>query len=227
MTTVDDPTIPEAAPVLPTADIATITTPDDRLIAALGPEPDVDDLTPEEAEQAFAAWREQWALADLEDADYCARKLQQARARQGEIDHVARTRIAQITEWQERENARHAPDIAYFEGRLETFHRMRRAEDEKHAKTIELPIGVRLRSQAGKLRVVVTDEAEAIAWLEKHCSAAIVYPPAAIDKVEVQRLLGAKAQGEKASGVYPAVDANGEVAPGVVIERGDVTYTIS
>lgn len=233
MTTTDTPTDDAGADLEPgnvlatSGKIAPAVTPEDRLIAALGPEPDVSELPPDEAEQALAAWREAWDLRDLEDADWAARKLQQVRARQGEIDKVARTRIAQIQEWQARENARHEPDLAYFAGRLETFHRFRRAEDEKHNKTVELPCGVTLRSQAGKLKVNVTDEAELVAWLEQHCASAIIFPPATVDKNEVSRRLGAKAQAEKAAGSYPAVDSDGVVVPGVEIVRGEVSYTIS
>lgn len=204
-----------------------IETPEDRLVAALGPEPDTTELTPLGAEEALAAWREQWVARNLDDADYAARRLQQTRARVGTVDALAARRIAQISEWAERERARYQPDVAYWSGRLEAFHRTARAADEKHAKTVALPCGVELRSQAGKIKTIIVDAGEAVAWLEQHHAAAIRFPPAEIDKVEVQRAFGAKAQAEKDAGTYPAVTADGEIVPGIELVRSDVGYTIS
>lgn len=209
----------------------------DRLIAALGPAPtrtsSIDaagnEISEDDADyQArYDQWRETFTPADLSDADYCARRYRQLSAKIGAVDAIEREQVATIKEWGDRERARYASDLGYWQGRLETFHRAERLADPKHAKTIALPCGVQLRSQAGKIRTEIVDEAAALAWLEQHASACIEYPAPKIVKPTVVQQFGAKASGETEPGEYVAVDAQGEVVPGITFVRGDTTFTVS
>lgn len=214
---------------------------DDRLTAALGPEPtpssEIDAAgheIPEDPDvfaQRYEAWRAGFAPETIEDADFAARRYRKVSAKLGEIDKIARDQIAQIEEWAKIEGQRHRENLAYWASRLEAFHRIERAADPKHAKTIALPCGVELRSQAGKISTVIAEDgparAELVAWLEQNASVAVEYPPAKVLRTKLVQLFGSKAQGESEPGSYPAVSTDGEIVPGVEFVRGDTTYTIS
>lgn len=190
------------------------------------PQPATDE-TPDEYNERIQTWRAAYVVSDVADADYCARRYRQAQAAAGDIAALAQRRKAEIDEWATTASARHADTATFFAGRLEHFHREQRAADPKHGKTIALPNGVQLRSQAGKLSVVVDDEKQAVAWAEVNASSVVVYPDPKIDKTVAAALFGGKAKAEKDAGVYPAVSADGELVPGISIVRSDTTYTIS
>lgn len=201
---------------------------DDDLTTTLGGEPvQLPDETPDAYEERLTTWRDQYTVTDLADADWLGRGLRRTQARIGAIDQLAARRKAEIDEWADTQRARHAADLAFFAGRLEQYHRAEREADPKHNKSLLLPCGVSLRSQAGKISVVVTDENAATLWLEANASSTIEYPAPKIIKTEVAKLFGAKAAGETAEGTYPAVSADGEIVPGVELVRGSVSYTQS
>lgn len=201
---------------------------DADLTASLSDEPvALPDESTDDYQARLQTWRETYTVTDLADADYAGRRYRQAQAAAGDITALATLRKAEIDEWATKARARHDDTAAFFAGRLEHFHRTERERDPKHNKTIELPCGVVQRSQAGKLSVVVDDEAAAVAWAEQSAASAVVYPAPKIDKTVAAALFGAKAKGETTEGTYPAVSADGEVVPGISIVRGSTTYTIS
>lgn len=201
---------------------------DADLTASLADEPQpAPDETPDEYDTRLNTWRDTYTVNDLADADYCGRRYRQAQAASGDITALATRRKAEIDEWAQKARARYDDTAAFFAGRLEHFHREQRLADPKHAKTVDLPCGVILRSQAGKLSVVVDDEQAAVAWAEQSAASAVVYPAPKIDKTVAAALWGAKAKGETAEGTYPAVSADGEVVPGISIVRGATSYTLS
>lgn len=201
---------------------------EDRLIAALGDEPDTSDMPPEIAEAEIERWRDQWNATDLEDADYAARRYRRLEAKVAEIDTLAARQKATIDEWATAQKARYENDVAYWHGRLEAFHRAAREADPKHNKTIALPCGAELRSNAGRLSVKIDPdrEAEARAWLEENASACISYPDPVIVKTEVAKHFADLAKSKPEEGEYVAVTPEGEIVPGVMIVRGPVTYVV-
>lgn len=201
---------------------------DADLTASLSDEPTaLPDETTDDYEARLQTWRDTYTVTGLADADYCGRRYRQAQAAAGDITALATFRKAEIDEWATRARKRHDDTAAFFAGRLEHFHRLERERDVKHNKSVSLPCGVELRSQAGKLSVVVDDEKAAIVWLEQNAASVVVYPEPRVDKTAAAAMFGGKAKASADPGDNPAVTADGEVVPGITIRRSDTTFSIS
>jgi hypothetical protein len=188
--------------------------------------PDVDDREAPPLEETFA----EWTIADLDNATWAARHLNRRLDRLAAIRAHAEQERARVDEWELRESERLNADVAFFTGRLEAFHHHALEVDPRNAKTVRLPDGTELRSQAGKLAVEVTDLEAFTAWCELNELAddLLRYKSPEAEKARIASLLGAKAAAETEPGTYPAmVDESGETVPGVEIVRKPRTYTIS
>ena len=92
--------------------------------------------TQQDGEQSVTRFR----VTDMEQANWCFRKLQALRANVAEIDSLAEKEIARINDWREKELVGLNDSIAYFEVLLKDFHEMKLLDDPK-AKTITTPYG--------------------------------------------------------------------------------------
>lgn len=187
--------------------------------------PDLEDQEAPELEDALTGWE----ITDLDNATWAARNLARRQRRLDTIRaHAARER-ARIDEWEAGETGRLERDVAFFESRLEAFHRDALAKDPRGAKTIKLPDGTHLRSQAGKLAVEVTDIEAFARWVEESEQDGLLrYAEPEVEKAAVAARFGGKADREKAEGNYPAViEETGETVPGVEIVRRPRTYKVS
>lgn len=196
----------------------------DRLLAFSGP-----DVVDYEEGDAWMAFNDVAFADDLETAAWYARKATRLRVRRAEVERVLKDQRAMLDAWFERETAALDRDLEFFLGRLRAFHVARLADDPKHAKTVRLPDGTELRSQAGKLSTVVDDAQQLIDWATDQGLGEEVlrWPDPSPDLTELAKRYGAKAQAETEPGEYPAVADGGEVVPGVKIKRGDRTYTVA
>lgn len=192
---------------------------EDDLVAALKPDTIPDDPDDGTANEALADWN----VANIDEANWAARKLARLTRRRAEITASADRQRAAIDEWEARVARKLDADLTFYGGRLEVFHRLVLADDPK-AKTVPL-VEVTLTSTAGRVSVQVTDEAAAVAWAETNEHADIVtYPEPKIDKKEVAKEFGQKVSAE--AGEYPVVDPDsGEVAPGIAFVRGERNFT--
>lgn len=198
--------------------------PADRLVAALAPDniPDFDDG---EAETVLAAL----TIEDLDGATWSARRLRRAQQRVLELAAIAADQHTRINDWLTGETAALTRDIAFFEGRLHGFHEFALRADPKHAKTINLPDGTALASQAGKLAVEVTDVGALIEYAETVGIAELIldYPEPKPKRVEISKRFASKAEGEFEPGEYAAFDREtGEEVPGVSIVRKPRSFSI-
>jgi len=200
----------------------------DRLIAAMAP-PDLDALVDELEDGGAQDALEAWQIADLDAASWAARHLARRRERIAEIVQLAQDQAFRIAQWKAEETARLEADAAFFEGRLHAFHERALVTDPR-AKTIKLPDGTELRSQAGKLAVEVEDLEQFSRWAEENGRAddLLRMGDPQPNKVEIAKAFSAKAEAEKDPGEYPAIVAEtGETVPGVIIVRKPRTFTVS
>lgn len=197
----------------------------DRLVAALGPEPEYDAGDPDAAEK-LEAWRERWEPTDLDEIDWCARRLDRARQRMIDVEAVATREYERIRAWVGAEQEKAGRDATYFEGRIIDWHH-RVLEDDPKAKTINLPCGAAVKSTAGRLRVEVEDPNALVPWLEEHATTALEWPEPKVKLTELAKRFGSKAQGETEPGPYPAITPEGEIVPGVKIVRGQRSHTVT
>lgn len=197
-----------------------MTATEDSLAGALGPT-DRDNFEDGTAADALA----EWAVDDLDEAQWAARKLTRARHKIDEYRRLHEDIVARADQWITRETEALVSDQAFFETRLEAFHRAALDADPK-AKTIRLPDGTELASNAGRLAVEIDDADALVRWAEENevAEELLEYPEPKPKKAEVAARYGTKAGDEP--GEYPAVIADtGEVVPGVKIVRRPRSYT--
>lgn len=201
-------------------------TPAGRLVDAMAPEVEPD----YEEGEAWAAFAD-LEIADLDHATWAARKLRRLKARADEVGKVYARQQAILDQWLAEETRTILGDASFFEGLLRGYHERRLRDDPKHAKTVKMPDGTHLRSQAGKLAVEVVDLEAFERWAEENEieHELLRFPEhGEPNKAEIAKRYGAKAAGEDQPGAYPAVIAEtGETVPGVIIKRNERTFTIS
>lgn len=198
--------------------------PADRLLAALAPD-NVPDFEDGEAETALEAM----TVEDLDGASWAAGRLHRAQRKISELATLAADQHARINDWLEAETARLGRDAAFFEGRLRGFHEYALRTDPKHAKTINLPNGTALASQAGKLAIEITDLDALVIYAETEgiTDDILDYPAPKPKKVAIAKKFASKAEDETEPGEYAAFDRqSGVEVPGVQVVRQPRTFSI-
>lgn len=208
---------------------------EDRMVAALAPAEIAAFIVADGVEQVLEdgiaeVVLEEWeGPHDLDTASWASRHLARRRQKIASVKALAAEQRFRVNEWEAHETRALEADARFFEGRLRAFHEHALATDPR-AKTIALPDGAELRSQAGKLAVEV-DDLEAFAlWCEQNELALELLRLADPEpnKTAIAKRFSAKAENEKEPGEYPAVVADsGETVPGVKIVRKPRTYTVS
>lgn len=184
------------------------------------PENALGELSDEEHEAALEAWR----IDGARTAAWALRRYRRAAADVERAVGLADELRAQADEYEAQVKARANRDLTYFEGRLRFWHAVE--TDGRKTKTVELP-GGKLTARKGSVRAIVEDEKAAVEWLEDHAPDAIVYRDPTVDKAKIKTAFGTKVDAEL-PGQYPAVDAEtGEVVPGVSLERGEPSFTVT
>jgi len=155
---------------------------------------------------------------DIGDATYHARRHARILRERAALDQARAELVAEITEWHAKADAKLAKRLAWHLTALTAY--MQREHDENGTKTVDLPNGTRLERRTGKLSVLIEDPERAVAWCEANLTPALVPQPPKLAKAELLAQLSAKAADTTDAGQYPAITADGEIVPGLVIERG-------
>ena len=91
--------------------------------------------------------KERWKVMNLDSANWCLRKLAALKAKQQEIDKLAKQEMERIRVWQEQASKGLDRQAEFFTGLLEEYHRGELRKDPK-TKTIATPYGeMHLRKQ--------------------------------------------------------------------------------
>lgn len=172
---------------------------------------------------------EGWEPLDIDSASWAARHLARRQSRIAEVADIASEQRARIDQFEHDQTERLRADATYFEMLLRGFHAHALAADPR-AKTVRLPDGTELRSQAGKKAVEVTDVELFQAWAEENGLALELFnPPSAPapNKAEIGKRFGGKAESVDVPGTFPAVvPETGELIPGVEVVRKPRTFTV-
>lgn len=155
---------------------------------------------------------------DLGDATYHARRHARILRERAALDKTRAELVAEITEWHAKADAKLAKRLAWHLTALTAY--MQREHDENGTKTVDLPNGTRLERRTGKLSVVIEDPERAVEWCAANLTPALVPQPPKLAKAELLAQLSTKAADTTDAGQYPAITADGEIVPGLVIERG-------
>lgn len=177
----------------------------DDLAAALAPPdefaatPDIDDDGPD-----------RFVVDNDRKGTWALRKLGEARARLGEIDVLYEEELARLDAWRERAKAEPKRSATYFEGLLQNYLRILRADDPdgKKRSSWSLPGGtIQARRSAS---MTVTDPVALLAWAQaNHPDLIVAEVPAGVAK----KLLA------KDGADLTVFTADGEKVPGVAVEN--------
>lgn len=172
-------------------------------------------LAPAEAEGDEG--RQRFFIDGPKTAEWALRKLGRLRGQMAANADLANEERRRITEWLEGENAKLQRDASFFEGLLCEWHRTV-LDAEPDRKTVALPAG---KLVARKQPDRWTFDANAfIQWAVRSGHDELVRRPAPeVDRAEAKRLFKVR------DGIV--VDpASGEAPQGVVVEPGDVRYSV-
>lgn len=202
-------------------------TPDERLTAALAP-PDLETLLDNTEDGEVETALPTWEISHLDHASWAARHLSARRARMAAVKALADDQRSRIDAWQAHELAGLDRDCTYFETHLRAFHERALTTDPR-IKTMRLPDGSELRSQAGKVAVEITDLTAFSLWAEQNEVADEVMRMADPEpnKPIIAKLYATKAAAETDPGEYPGVTTDGEIVPGIVLVRRARTFTVA
>lgn len=158
-----------------------------------------------------------FVIDDDAAADWAIRKIAQKRRQVAAHQELHDQEAGRLASWLAEVNGPLESDAASLEAALGDYHRRVLSNDEKR-KTIKLPGGT-LKSKKTPDKVEV-DPDEFLPWAKKD-HPELVRVKEEPNKVALKKLLVPDAPDGK------AVDqSTGEVIPGVVIERGEVRYTV-
>jgi phage host-nuclease inhibitor protein Gam len=159
-----------------------------------------------------------WSPNGLTDIDWLARRIRKRRIAIDQVEELAEQYRRRIDEWVARETEN--LHLANSTDEAAISHWMDCHVAEGGAKTVNLPTGARIRSQAGKLSTTITDESALIAWARANQHDNWIVTKLSVARAEVGKAAGAKAAGETEPGEYPAI-VDGEIVPGVSLVRGE------
>jgi phage host-nuclease inhibitor protein Gam len=195
------------------------------------------DVPPPLSDEDFSSWLDAddvpavdaWTPDGLASAEWAARRLARVRAQVDELDEQHQLWVEQLTDWYRRNVQRLHAEAAYFEERLEQFAIAERARTG--VATLDLPSGV-VRTTLHQPKVVVIDEAAALAWLDKAVTAAqrehVIRVERTIRLTELRKVVGIGALGgaDAPERLVPVTKDGGEIMPGelgLAIEPAHVT----
>jgi hypothetical protein len=167
-----------------------------------------------------------WRVTNKGEADWALAKLAKARAARAEVEAIYHDRVtaahdalmeamAPVVEWRKEQVARYDDDEERWEALLLQYHRTLLADDD-HAKTVELPHGT-LKARKTPDRWDVDDDAF-LAWAQDG-QRGLVRVKQSPDKKAMRELLKVADDG-------CVVTEEGELVPGVTVERGEVRFTV-
>lgn len=150
---------------------------------------------------------QEFRISNLEQASWALRKLSAIKAKNMEIDNVARAEIERVTDWQKNETKKLEKQRQFFERLLEEFHRSRIAQNPKE-KTISTPYGkMQIKKIPPKWEY---DDNKLLQWLKKN-------KPELVRIKEEPNKQGLK-KAVKVSGSKAIDPDTGEIVEGIAIQ---------
>jgi phage host-nuclease inhibitor protein Gam len=163
-----------------------------------------------------------WKMDTPERAAWGLRKLAYWQSRIDEVDRIAASEIERIRIWQDMTNANFRRSVEYFEGQLESYHRVEFSKDEKK-KTLTFPAGVLKRTE-GSYSVGVEDPDAFLEWAVKNADTLVRVPDPKpeVNKQEITKAIKSKTLVERNGVVYQ----DGEPVPGITYKKKEPTFKV-
>lgn len=180
----------------------------------------------EELRAQYAAALEAWHIDGENTAVWAATKLRRALAKREAAAEVA-DRMRALADAHEAKIERETDhDVRYFHGELVRY--LFTVTEGTRKQSITLADGTKLAWSVGGVSLVLDDPTgadddpeQALAeWCEDHAPDAVVYPKPKVDKAALKKVAAGKVD-PKQPGHYPAVLADGTIAPRCRLVRGE------
>lgn len=173
-----------------------------------------------ELEESQEEVQQSFEIMNLDALNWAFRKVSAIKARMEENTKLADAERARINEWEQKENQKHADSISFFEQKIAAYHRHVLETDSKQ-KTISTPYG-KSKSTARKPSLKeVKDSEELLAYAEQ-AGEQFVKVKKEVAWAELKKTLSVV----ETDTTLLAVDANGEIVPGVLVEPSSVSFKV-
>lgn len=181
---------------------------------------EVVDLTTEQLEDIleaslndFVEEKPKWHIRSKRECDWAMSKLRRITNEKRLNDEIAEERIREIKEWQQRENAKLARSITFFEHHLTAYHRELFKQDPKFYKSYALPDG-KLQNTVGSYSVQIENDVEFLEYVDEHCT----------EDATLAELIKIEVTPKKTEIAKRCKD--GERFPGIKWERSEDTFSV-
>lgn len=184
---------------------------------------DTEPLSDQEIDAAAAEEVSPWSVTDHDAAEWALAKIAEIAAKESEVREQHKAYKARLDAWLEQETSSLAHRRAWLESRVIEYAAMLRDDDPKRNKTLSLPSG-KVSSRVSKPAARIVDHDEVARWLRE--SLPEVAEKAVKSEVRVTELRKALTVRD-ADGTLVAVTLDGEQPPGVVVDDGGVSWSVS
>jgi phage host-nuclease inhibitor protein Gam len=151
--------------------------------------------------------KEQFKVTNIDQANWCLRKISALKKKQKENEELAKAEIERIQKWLDKENKQLDDSLKFFEGLLEEYAIVQRQKDSKFK--LSTPYGkVGFRKQQPKWNY---DDEKLLNFLKQADKTEFVRIKEEVNKSELKKKL-------KIAGNL-VVDENGEIIEGITIEE--------
>ncbi|MBZ4662806.1 MAG: hypothetical protein JG776_488 [Caloramator sp.] len=151
--------------------------------------------------------KEQFKVTNIDQANWCLRKIAALKKKQKENEELAKAEIERIQKWLDKENKQLDDSLKFFEGLLEEYAIVQRQKDSKFK--LSTPYGkVGFRKQQPKWNY---DDEKLLNFLKQAGKTEFVRIKEEVNKSELKKKL-------KIAGNL-VVDENGEIIEGITIEE--------
>ncbi|WP_027309316.1 host-nuclease inhibitor Gam family protein [Caloramator sp. ALD01] len=151
--------------------------------------------------------KEQFKVTNIDQANWCLRKISALKKKQIENEQLAKAEIERIEKWLKKENEQLENSIKFFEVLLEEYAKEQREKDAKFK--LSTPYGkLSFRKQQPKWNY---DEETVLKFLKASGKTEFIRVKEEINKAELKKKF--KVVGEL------VVDENGEIIEGITIEE--------
>lgn len=169
----------------------------------------------EEVEQAE---RESFEIDSLSKLGWAFQKLAALQDKEQEIKEYEKAEILRIKSWAAKETNKLANDIQFFQMHIERYH-FRKLQEDPKAKTISTPYG-KSKSTTSKPAPQSVDDNALLDHIKANGLSDYVKVEESVKWGEFKKQI----QVVETDDGYKAVDENGEVVPGVIVNPEKISF---
>lgn len=158
-----------------------------------------------------------FSITDLDSLNWAFRKMSAMKAKQNEVNELAKKELERIQYWQEKELRKTNDQFNYFQGLIHDYH-LRQLLNDPKAKTLSTPYG-KSKSRFSSPAAEKVDEKKLLEYVIEND---MPYVKKSLDWGEFKKSLKVVAKGDG----FVAVDENGTIVDGVIVQPEKTTFSV-